>query len=114
MMQLRLLETALLLGVYVLLAGGYGLAYTLARLKRNPSMRIVAAVLYGSHVLVATGVVNWAPLGPGWKALLVASSLAILVIPWITWSYLEHTHGAERFAHDPERTDRPDRAVARL
>jgi hypothetical protein len=114
MMQLRLLETALLLGVYVLLAGGYGLAYTLARLNRSPRMRIGAAGLYGSHFLVTIGVVNWAPLGPAWKALLVASSLAILVIPWITWSYLERTHAAERFAHDPERTDRPDRAVARL
>jgi hypothetical protein len=94
MMMLRLLETALLLGVYVLLAGGYGVAYALARLKSNRNLRIAAAALYGLHVLVAIGIVTWAPLAPGWKALLVASTLAVLAIPQVTWRYLERTHGA--------------------
>ena len=92
MMQLRLLETALLLGLYVLLAGGYGLTYTLARLRSRPSFRITAVILYGLHCLVAIGVVVWAPLELGWKVLLIASSVAILAIPSITWRYLERTH----------------------
>ncbi len=96
MMQIRLIETALLLGLYVLLAGGYGLAYTLARLNGRPSFRSVAVMLYGLHCLVAIGVVIWAPLWPGWKLLLIASSVAMLAIPPITWRYLERTHGTGR------------------
>lgn len=92
MMQIHLLETALLLGLYVLLAGGYGLTYALARLNHRTGLRRAAMVLYGLHCLVAIGVVVWAPLGLGWKALLIASSLAMLVIPPVTWRYLEHTH----------------------
>jgi hypothetical protein len=41
---------------------------------------------------VAITIVYWAPLGLGWKALLIASSLAMLAIPPFTWRYLEHTH----------------------
>ena len=96
MMQLRLLETALLLGLYVLLAGGYALAYTLAGLWNRPGFRSAAAALYGLHCLVAIGVLVWAPLGLGWKALLVVSSLAILAIPPVTGRYLERTHGTGR------------------
>jgi|SRR5579871_1137982 len=96
MMQIRLIETALLLGLYVLLAGGYGLAYTLAKLWNNPHIRTVAYTVYGLHCTVAIGVVLWAPLGPGWKALLIASSLAMFAIPPLTWRYLERTHGTGR------------------
>ena len=96
MMQIRLIETALLLGVYILLAGGYGLAYTLAKLWHNPHIKTVAYALYGLHCIVALGVVFWAPLGAGWKALLIASSVAMFAIPPVTWRYLERTHGTGR------------------
>jgi hypothetical protein len=96
MMPFHLIETALLLGLYILLAGGYGLAYTLAKLRSNPGLRAVAYALYGLHCAVAIGVVVWSPLGPGWKALLIASSLAMFAIPPITWRYLERTHGTGR------------------
>jgi hypothetical protein len=96
MMQVRLIETALLLGLYVLLAGAYALAYTIAKLKNNFAFKSAAYAFYGLHVCVMTGVIFWAPIGAGWKTLLVASSLAILAIPPVTWRYLEHTHGTGR------------------
>lgn len=98
MMQIQLIETALLLGVYILLAGGYGLAYTLAMLWHSVRIKTVAYLVYGMHCVVAIGVVFWAPLGPGWKALLVASSMAMFAIPPITWRYLERTHGTGRIS----------------
>ena len=93
MIQIQLLETALLLGLYVLLAGGYALIYTLAWMWHRSSIRIAAIALYGMHGLVASGIVFWAPLWLGWKLLLIASSLAILAIPTITLHHLERTHG---------------------
>lgn len=92
MMQVQLLETALLLGLYVLLAGGYALAYTLASMWQRSDFRAAAFALYGLHCLVAAAVVFWAPLWLGWKVLLVASSLAIFAIPSITLRYLARTH----------------------
>jgi Kef-type K+ transport system membrane component KefB len=114
MTPIHLLETAPVLGLYVLLAGLYGLAYTLGRLRPNRWTPPAVVVSYGLHCAVVVAVVVWAPLGLGWKALLVASSAAILVIPPLTWRYLEHTHKSERSDHDPERLDDPDRVVARL
>jgi len=93
MTELHLLETALLLGLYVLLAGGYALTYTLASMWHRSGFRTAAITLYALHGLVAAGIIFWAPLWLGWKLLLVASSLAILAIPSITLRYLERTHG---------------------
>jgi len=100
MTPLALLETAPLLGLYVLLAGGYGVAFALARLRRKPGLLFTAAGLYGAHAVAAIDILAWSPLGPGWKMLIAASSLAILAIPPIAWRYLEHTHAAEGLAHD--------------
>src|SRR5579864_346178 len=65
MIQIQLLETALLLGLYVLLAGGYALTYTLAWMWHRSGFRTAAIALYGMHGLVAAGVVFWAPLWLG-------------------------------------------------
>lgn len=96
MTGVRLLETAVLLGLYVLLAGAYGLSYTLARLHNNLGAKYAGYAFYGLHVLVMAGVIIWAPIGAGWKVLLAVSSLAIAGIPPLTWRYLEHTHGSGR------------------
>jgi hypothetical protein len=90
-----LLSTALLLGLYVLLAGGYGLVYTLARLERWRNLKSVAGVFFVLHCAIAVLIVVSSALAPGWKLLLVASSVAIFVIPPLTWRYLEHIHGGE-------------------
>lgn len=96
MTPVGLLETALSLGIYVLLAGSYALVYTLAQLRNRQSLKTAALVLFVLHVLVAAAIILWSTLGVGWKALLIASSVAIFAIPPFTWRYLEHTHDARR------------------
>ena len=95
MIKLGLLETALLLGLYVALAGTYGLVFAMARLWDGPTMRRVSVTLYALHCLVAFAIVIWTPLEIGWKALLVAFSIAFFAIPPITWRYLERSHQHE-------------------
>ena len=95
MTKLSLLETALLLGLYVVLAGSYGLVYAIARLWDALILRRVSMILYGLHALTALAVVGWTPLEIGWKGLIVASSVAFLAIPPITWRYLQRTHETE-------------------
>ena len=90
-----LLQTALLLGVYVAFAGLYGMAYAMARLWTAPVLRYAAAVAYTVHALIGAAVVAWAPLQAGWKGLIVASSAAVLAIPPLTWRLLQRSHEAE-------------------
>ena len=90
-----LMETALLLGLYVALAGSYGLSYALARLRGAGRFSPVPLIIYGLHSASAILIVAWSPLQAGWKGLLVASSAAFFVIPPITWRFLEHTHRTE-------------------
>ena len=95
MTKLSLLETALLLGLYVVLAGSYGLVYAIARLWDVLILRRVSMILYGLHGLAALAVLAWTPLEIGWKGLIVASSVAFFAIPPITWRYLQRTHETE-------------------
>ena len=95
MTSVRLLETALLLGVYVLLAGLYGLAYSIDRFTHHRWTQLASAGFYALYCVVAAVAVGWAPLEPGWKLLLVASSAAIFFIPRLTWRFLERTHVGE-------------------
>jgi hypothetical protein len=90
-----LLQTALLLGVYVALAGLYGLLYAIARLATAPLMRGAAALAGTLHVLIGAAVVLWTPLAAPWKGLIVASSGAVLVIPPLTWRLLQRSHETE-------------------
>jgi hypothetical protein len=95
MTEIGLLQSALLLGLYVALAGAYGLAYTLARIQNAIALQRTSFVLYGLHALTAIVIVVWTPLQLGWKGLIVASSVAFLVIPPITWRFLQLTHETE-------------------
>ena len=95
MTKLSLLETALLLGLYVVLAGSYGLVYAIARLWDALILRCASMILYGLHGLAALAVLAWTPLEIGWKGLIVASSVAFFAIPPITWRYLQRTHETE-------------------
>jgi hypothetical protein len=92
---MKLMETALLLGLYAVLAGGYGLSYAIARLRGAASLPGVPLAIYALHAATAVFIVAWTPLQAGWKGLLVASSAAFLVIPPITWRFLERTHETE-------------------
>ena len=91
-----LLSTALLLGLYVLFAGGYALVYTLARFEGWHRVRGVAVAFFIAHCAIAAVLVIASALAPGWKVLLVASSAAIFAIPPFTWRYLELIHGSEK------------------
>ena len=92
MSEIGLLQTALLLGLYVALAGCYGLAYAIARLRDASTLQHISFILYGLHGLTAFAIVAWTPLQVGWKGLIVASSGAFLAIPPITWRFLQRTH----------------------
>ncbi len=95
MSEIGLLQTALLLGLYVALAGSYGFMYTIARLQDALILLRLAFVLYGLHGLTAIAIVVWTPLQIGWKGLIVASSAGFLAIPPLTWRLLERTHETE-------------------
>jgi len=95
MIRLSLLETALLLGAYVALAGCYGLVYAIARLQDSAILRRAAAIVYVLHGITAITIVLWTPLEVVWKGLIVASSVAFFAIPPITWRHLQRTHESE-------------------
>jgi hypothetical protein len=100
MSALAILETSLLLGLYALLAGAWGVLYALARLRETSIFGRSAAAVYGLHALAALAIISWTPLGLGWKCLIVGSSLVFLAIPPMTWRFLQSTHGNERLEHD--------------
>ena len=114
MSALATLETGLLLGLYALLAGIWGILWALGRLRPNPIFARSAVAAYGLHMLAALAIVLWTPLAAGWKCLIVGSSLAFLVIPPITWRLLRRTHDKERSEHDREPSQHSRRLVARL
>ncbi len=95
MSEISLLQSALLLGLYVALAGSYGFMYTIARLQDALILLRLAFVLYGLHCLTAIAIVVWTPLQIGWKGLIVASCAGFLAIPPLTWRLLERTHETE-------------------
>jgi len=95
MTAITLMQTALLLGLYVALAGSYGLSYAIARLRGAGPLPAMPLIIYSLHGASAILIVAWSPLQAGWKGLLVASSAAFFVIPPITWRFLEHTHRIE-------------------
>jgi hypothetical protein len=114
MTEFGLLQTGLLLGLYVLLAGTWGLLYAVARLWSTAIFRRMAAAVYGLHGLTALAVIMRTPLGVGWKCLIVTSSLAFLAIPLIAWRFLQHIHENESSANDRKSAQRSGRGVARL
>jgi len=95
MSGLSLLETGLLLGLYVALGGSYGLVYAIAHLKGASILHGMSFILYALHGLVAIAIIVGTPLQVGWKGLVVVSSAAFLAIPPITWRFLRVTHETE-------------------
>jgi hypothetical protein len=51
MNEISLLQTALLLGLYVALAGSYGLVYAIARLNEGSILHRISFIVYGLHGL---------------------------------------------------------------
>jgi uncharacterized membrane protein HdeD (DUF308 family) len=92
MSALLILETGLLLGLYALLAGIWGVLWALAQFRKRRMCGRLAMAAYGLHALAALTIIMWTPLGSGWKSLIVLSSSLVLAIPPMTWRFLRHTH----------------------
>lgn len=84
--------TALLLGLFVALAGCYGVLFCVGRLRANRALLYAAYVAYGMQVIVAAALVLASSLGEWWKLLIAASCAVYLPIPPATWRYLENLH----------------------
>ncbi len=88
----ELIYASLLLGVFVLCAGGYGVLYTLAQLQNAASWLYGARTFYGLQWLTTAAIVATTPLAAGWKLLIVVSCLVTLRVPQVIWKYLELIH----------------------
>ena len=91
----QLVATSLLLGFFILLAGCYGLLYSLGRLRTSIRTLRSSYIAFALQACVAAAIAAFTPLEPGWKILVVASCLAYLPIPALTWRYLEILHEAK-------------------
>ena len=87
-----LIFSALLLGAFVLLAGLYGLFYSIGVLHGGRHLLTAAYGCWVLQFLVALSIVMLTPLGSGWKILIVASCLVYLRIPPIAWRHLQRLH----------------------
>ena len=89
-----MIVTSLLLGLFVLLAGCYGVLYCLGRLRAHRGLGRAAVVAY-LLLGVTTGLLALTALDFWWKALLLASFIAYWPIPPLTWRFLENLHEPE-------------------
>ena len=87
-----LIFSALLLGAFVLLAGLYGLFYSIGVLRGARHLVKAAYGCWALQFLVTLSIIVLTPLGWGWKILIVASCLVYLRIPPVTWRHLQQLH----------------------
>jgi len=87
-----LLETAALLGLFVLASGGYGSLYSAGRIWSRPALIRAGGVCWALAFALALVIAIHTPLDPGWKLLILASAVVYLVIPPMTWRYLDRMH----------------------
>jgi hypothetical protein len=74
MSALATLETGLLLGLYALLAGIWGVLWALTQFRKRLMYGCLAIAAYGLHALAALTIILSTPPGSGWKCLIVVSS----------------------------------------
>lgn len=89
------IETALLLGLFVLAGGGYGGLYSIGRLASRPRLVKAGRVCWVVAMALALVIAFATPLDVGWKLLILASAIVYAVIPPMTWRFLERTHVEE-------------------
>ena len=92
MIGARLVETALWLGLLILLAGCYGALYGIGRLAARRDVLLAGFACYGLQCVLALAIVSLAPLAAAWKGVLVVFTAGFLAIPPLTWRLLERTH----------------------
>lgn len=93
----QLLETAVFLALFVLLAGGYGLLYGLGQLRHRRSLMVAAFASYGLQCVVTIALLLLTPLLAWWKGLIALSCAIYFAIPPITWRYLAALHHSEEY-----------------
>jgi hypothetical protein len=98
MMELQLLETALLLGGLVLLGGCYGILYGVGRLLDRRAIQLAGFACYALQCVVTLAIVALSPLAGSWKLVVVVGTLGYLGIPPVTWRFVEWTHATEGHA----------------
>jgi hypothetical protein len=96
-----MVATALMLGAMVVAAGAHGLLYCAARLYSSPILSVASRASCVVLVALAAAIVSLTQLHFGWKALVIASAVAYLAIPPITWRYLTRLHQGENDASRP-------------
>ncbi len=96
-----MVDTALLLRAMATAAGAYGLCYCAARMDQSAALRVAGLICYAVLVALAIAIALATPLHFGWKALVVASAAAYLVILPATWRYLTRLHQGELDASRP-------------
>ena len=91
----QMLQTSGLLGLFVLLAGGYGLLYGLGQLRHRRELIRAGFASYALQCLVAVAVLAFTPLLGWWKAFIALSCALYCFIPPVTWRYLTLLHRLE-------------------
>ncbi len=84
----QLLRTAVLLGLFVTLAGGYALLWGAGRLHANRLLAAAGYACYGAQWLIAAMLWSGSELGLPWKLLLAASAAACSLIPRVSLHYV--------------------------
>lgn len=87
-----LLETAVLLGLFVIAGGAYGGLYGIGRVAARPSLVRAGLICWVIALAIALVITFATPLEAGWKLLVLASAIVYAAIPPVTWRYLERTH----------------------
>ncbi len=88
----QMLETSGLLGLFVLLAGCYGLLYGLGHLHHRRDLIRAGFASYALQCAVAVAVLMFTPLLGWWKAFIALSCVLYCAIPPVTWRYLTLLH----------------------
>ncbi|MBC6941542.1 MAG: hypothetical protein DWB45_02285 [Xanthomonadales bacterium] len=90
-----LLETAALMGLFVLAGGAYGGLYSMGRLRARPHWVRAGQACWLLAFAIAVLIALRSPLDLGWKLLILASAMVYAVIPPVTWRYLQRLHAHE-------------------
>ena len=87
-----LIATTILLGLFVLTGGAYGILYCAAQLRADRLYMRAGYVCYAAQFLVVLLVCVYTPLAVPWKLFVVLSCLAYAFIPSVTWRYVDKLH----------------------
>ena len=87
-----LIVTTVLLGLFVLAGGAYGVLYCAAQLRSNRSTMQAGYACYVAQFIFMLLVCLYTPLTAPWKLFLVLSGLAYAIIPSVTWRYIDRLH----------------------